>query len=47
VRVNTLKCVQLEDTVCAPIDSESRCVANTACKWNESGDVCELRVPLP
>ena len=47
VRVNTVKCVQLEDKVCAPIDSESRCVANTACKWNEPADACELRVPLP
>lgn len=47
VRVNTLKCTQLEDTVCAPIDSESRCVANSSCKWNESQDSCELRVPLP
>lgn len=47
VRVNTFKCVQLEDTTCLPINSESRCVANTACKWNESAGVCELRVPLP
>ncbi|MFN3492713.1 MAG: hypothetical protein ACK40V_10890, partial [Anaerolineales bacterium] len=43
VRVNTLKCSTIEDTVCAPIDSESRCVAQTTCKWNESANVCELK----
>jgi formylglycine-generating enzyme required for sulfatase activity len=41
VRVNTLKCSTIEDTVCAPIDTESRCVAQTTCKWNESANVCE------
>ncbi len=41
VRVNTLKCSTVEDTVCAPIDSESRCVAQPTCKWNESANVCE------
>lgn len=43
VRVNTLKCSTVEDNVCAPIDSESPCVANTACSWNESANACELR----
>lgn len=44
VRVNTVKCVQLEDKVCAPIDSESRCVAELTCKWNEQAEACEPRV---
>ena len=44
VRVNTVKCVQLEDKVCGPIDSEARCVANLNCKWNEPSEVCEPRV---
>ena len=35
VRVNTLKCSNIEDKVCAPIDSESRCVAETTCRWDE------------
>lgn len=43
VRVNTLKCSTIEDTVCAPIDEESRCVAELTCKWNESADACEPR----
>ncbi|MBL7943282.1 MAG: hypothetical protein JNM00_10975, partial [Flavobacteriales bacterium] len=43
VRVNTVKCVTLEDKVCAPIATESRCVANLNCKWNEPEDRCELR----
>lgn len=45
VRVNTVKCVQLEDKVCAPIDSESRCVAEPTCRWNEQSDACEPRNP--
>ena len=44
VRINTVKCVTLEDKVCAPIPSEARCVANLNCKWNEPEDRCELRV---
>lgn len=44
VRVNTVKCVTLEDKVCAPIGTEARCVANLNCKWNEPEDRCELRV---
>lgn len=44
VRVNTVKCVTLEDKVCAPITAESSCVANLNCKWNEPEDRCELRV---
>jgi len=44
VRINTVKCVQLEDKVCAPIDSEAHCVANLNCKWNEPADACEPRV---
>ena len=44
VRVNTVKCVVLEDKVCAPIATEARCVANLNCKWNEPEDRCELRV---
>ncbi|HRK91362.1 MAG TPA: formylglycine-generating enzyme family protein [Anaerolineales bacterium] len=43
VRVNTVKCVNEEDKVCAPIDTESRCVANLNCRWNEGEDKCELR----
>ena len=43
VRVNTVKCVNEEDKVCAPIDTESRCVANLNCKWNEKAGSCELR----
>ncbi|MFN8435393.1 MAG: formylglycine-generating enzyme family protein [Anaerolineales bacterium] len=43
-RVNTVKCVQLEDKVCAPIDSESRCVANLNCTWNEKDATCDPRV---
>lgn len=46
VRVNTLKCSNVEDTVCAPITSESRCVAEFSCKWNEQQGKCELRQPL-
>ncbi|NWF63303.1 MAG: SUMF1/EgtB/PvdO family nonheme iron enzyme, partial [Chloroflexi bacterium] len=44
VRINTLKCVTLEDKVCAPITSESRCVANLNCRWNEGANACELRI---
>lgn len=47
VRVNTFKCSTVEDNTCAPIDSESRCVANTSCRWNEAGGVCELRSANP
>lgn len=45
VRVNTVKCSIVEDKVCAPIQTESPCVANTMCKWNENADACELRNP--
>ncbi len=44
VRINTVKCVQLEDKVCAPIKEENRCVANLQCKWNEKADACDPRV---
>ena len=44
-RVNTVKCVTEEDKVCQPIKSESQCVANLNCKWNEGADACELRNP--
>ncbi|NJN80003.1 MAG: hypothetical protein HC797_05780 [Anaerolineales bacterium] len=47
VRVNTVKCVNLEDKVCAPIDSEARCVAELTCRWNEPADACEPRNPNP
>ena len=43
VRVNTVKCVTLEDKVCAPIKTESPCVANLNCRWNESAAACEPR----
>lgn len=43
VRVNTFKCSNVEDKVCAPVTSESRCVAELSCKWNEKVGVCELR----
>jgi hypothetical protein len=43
VRVNTFKCVTLEDKVCAPITTESPCVANLNCQWNEGQDRCEVR----
>lgn len=46
VRVNTFKCSNVEDKLCAPIDSESRCVAELSCKWNEPAGACELRQPL-
>lgn len=42
-RVTTVKCVTPEDNVCQPITSESRCVANLNCKWNEKEDRCDLR----
>lgn len=41
VRVNTLKCVTLEDKVCARIESEAQCVAELTCRWNEPADACE------
>lgn len=40
VRVNTLQCSKPEDNVCAPIASESRCVAESACQWKEKDAVC-------
>jgi formylglycine-generating enzyme required for sulfatase activity len=43
VRVNTIKCSDVEDKVCAPIQTESPCVANLSCKWNEQAGACELR----
>lgn len=43
VRVNTLKCSEVEDQVCAPIQTESLCVANLSCRWNEKQNACELR----
>jgi len=43
-RVTTVKCVTLEDKICKPINSESRCVANLNCTWNESQDSCDPRV---
>lgn len=46
VRINTIKCSSDEDRVCAPIESESLCVKNTLCRWNEGQDACELR-PAP
>lgn len=45
-RINTVKCVNLEDKVCAPIGEEQRCVADLRCRWNEPADACELR-PSP
>lgn len=43
VRVNTFKCSTVEDSVCAPILTESRCVAEISCKWNEKAGLCERR----
>jgi hypothetical protein len=43
VRVNTVKCSQVEDNVCAPITTESPCVANLNCRWNENANACERR----
>jgi len=43
VRVNTVKCVNLEDNVCAPIDSEAHCVANLNCQWSEKESACKPR----
>ncbi len=43
VRVNTVQCTVLEDKTCAPIDTESRCVLNTSCRWNEQAGACEPR----
>lgn len=43
VRVNTFKCSTVEDKVCAPIKTESPCVANLNCQWNESAGACEVR----
>lgn len=40
VRVNTLKCSTVTDKLCAPIDSESRCVAEYSCQWNEKDGAC-------
>lgn len=42
-RITTVKCSTPEDKVCKPINSESRCVANLNCVWNEGADACELR----
>lgn len=43
VRVNTIKCSEYVDKICAPIPSEAHCVANLNCKWNEQADACEIR----
>lgn len=43
VRINTFKCAELEDKLCAPLPSEARCVANLNCQWVEKEDRCELR----
>jgi hypothetical protein len=43
VRVNTVKCSEVEDKICAPIKTESPCVANLFCQWNEGEDRCERR----
>ncbi|MHB8777656.1 MAG: formylglycine-generating enzyme family protein [Anaerolineales bacterium] len=43
VRVNTLKCSTVTDKLCAPINSESRCVAEYSCQWNEKDSVCAPR----
>jgi formylglycine-generating enzyme required for sulfatase activity len=43
VRLNTLKCTTIEDKVCGRIDSESLCVAELTCRWNEAADSCEPR----
>lgn len=45
VRVTTIKCVELEDKTCAPIKTESPCVANLQCKWIEDEDRCAPRSP--
>lgn len=45
VRVNTLKCSDPIDTCGQHNDSESRCVGDLACNWNEKMGVCELRKP--
>lgn len=43
VRVNTVRCSEFVDKVCAPYKSEAHCVANLNCKWNEKADACEVR----
>jgi formylglycine-generating enzyme required for sulfatase activity len=43
VRVNTLKCSEPVD-VCAPLTSESRCIAERiSCAWDEKDGVCKLK----
>ncbi len=48
-RVTTFKCADAfeEDKVCAPIESESLCVKNTLCKWDEGTESCSLRSGPP
>jgi formylglycine-generating enzyme required for sulfatase activity len=48
-RVTTFKCADPfeEDKVCAPIESESLCVKNTLCKWDEATESCSLRSGPP
>ncbi|MDP1713988.1 MAG: SUMF1/EgtB/PvdO family nonheme iron enzyme [Anaerolineales bacterium] len=45
VRVNTLKCSEPIDVCANYNDSESRCVGDLACQWNQKTNVCELRKP--
>ncbi|MDO8752388.1 MAG: hypothetical protein Q7J80_00725, partial [Anaerolineales bacterium] len=46
VRVNTLKCSDPILTCDRHNDSESRCIGDLACNWNEKANVCESR-PSP
>lgn len=45
VRVTTLKCSEPIDVCAQHNDSESRCVGDLACQWNQKTNVCELRKP--
>ncbi|MCQ3938859.1 MAG: hypothetical protein DPW18_17705 [Chloroflexi bacterium] len=44
-RVNTVKCADVEDKICAPQLTEAHCVARLECRWVEKEDRCELRNP--
>jgi formylglycine-generating enzyme required for sulfatase activity len=43
VRVNTLKCSEPVDLVCAPLTTESHCLAAGVCAWDEKGGVCKQK----
>lgn len=45
-RVTTLKCSEIEDTVCAPVTDEMVCVARH-CSWLEKESQCVPKTPQP